>query len=197
MARSQDDAFARWQDRSRSSMEFVNNLFLGLAAGLLAVALADGSDKSELIGRAAWEDGLAGAAVVALGLSLVSGIAVALNRLQVTRLTARVPRLRQLRDRVLSRSGGVIGSDWERQTLEHLIPGLTGIEHWTRPNVRKAANSCRPAANLTRPHVMELVKQLRTWSAKADTRTWIGIRAQTLLFFIGALAYGVVPLWGT
>jgi hypothetical protein len=176
-------------------MEFVNNLLIGLSAGLLAVALGEGSDTAKIAHRARWEQGLAGGATILLGLSLLTGVIVAANRLQVTRLTARQARLRNLRDRVFDPLGTLVGASWEKERLQDLVAGLTSFEHWTRPAIRKASSICLPSTNLTRANVMRLSKELRQWSSQADRRTWIGLRLQQSLFAVGAISFGIVPLW--
>jgi Bacterial regulatory proteins, luxR family len=49
------DVYVRWQDHARSELAFVNNLLIGLAAGLIAVALAAGADVPRLRHIAHWE----------------------------------------------------------------------------------------------------------------------------------------------
>ena len=81
------DSFSRWQDRSRSGVDFVNNL------------------------------------IIVLGVSTAAGVGLAINRLHVTRLTARQIRLRELRD-------ATFRGDYEKRTrrdmLDDYVKNLTG-----------------------------------------------------------------------
>lgn len=180
-----DDAYPRWQDRTRSGLEFENNLLIGLSGGLLVVTL--GFTRYTL----AWQRLLLGIGFIFLGLSVVVGIWLAANRLQSARLTARLVRIRQQRDLVFPLTGP--GQDWRGPRLKEYISGLDRIDQWTRNGIRNAARECE--RRFTRETVNALINQLRVWTQqKADPRSWLLLRAQLILFGLGAVLIVVVPI---
>ena len=187
------DAFQRWQDNSRRSLEYVNNILIALGSGLIAVALADANDPAKLAHLLPWQRAAAGTAVILLGLSILAGVATAANRLQSARLTARLTRIRDLRGRALPVPD--TGPEWQYDRLKGIIRALAGPEHVTRRGVRSTA--CRVSAEpeLTTKNVQDVVDALRGWTNRADTRTWRLIRAQLWLFLLGAVIFSAVPAW--
>lgn len=183
-----DDAYPRWQDRTRSGLEFENNLLIGLSGGLLVVTV--GLTRYTL----AWQRLLLGIGLVLLGLSVVVGIWLAANRLQSARLTARLVRIRQQRDLVFEPDPLTgPGKDWRGSRLKEYISGLDRIDQWTRNGIRNAAREC--GRRFTRETVDALIKQLRIWTQqKADPRSWLLLRVQLILFGLGAVLIVVVPI---
>lgn len=126
-------------------------------------------------------------------MSLLVGLDLALNRLQVFRTAARMARLQEL-------------CDWptpdQRYQMERIayIAGL--VERWAkddrytrrqaRRKVRESARQLGAAARLgegaeviagIKHQVEEFISMLRAWSDKADVLTWWLFRVQTLAFW--------------
>jgi hypothetical protein len=180
-----DDAYVRWQDRTRSGLEFENNLLIGLSGGLLVVAL--GMTRYTL----GWQRLVLGIGFIVLGLSVLVGVWLAANRLQSARLTARLVRIRQQRDLVFPPTGK--GGDWRGTRLQEYISGLDRVDQWTRSGIRDAARDCE--RGFTRETVNALIYQLRVWTQhKADPRSWMLLRVQLILFGLGAVLIVVVPI---
>lgn len=186
------DAFQRWQDNSRRSLEFVNNVLIALGSGLIAVGLDGADDPAKLAHLLPWQRAASGTAVILLGLSVLAGLATAANRLQSTRLTARQIRLRNLRDKAFPI--GDSGGGWQYRRLSNNIQSLTTLEHITRARLRNAARHASHTAP-TRDDVNQVVEELRRWISKADNRTWWLIRAQLWLFVVGGAVFSSVPAW--
>jgi hypothetical protein len=185
------DVYVRWQDHARSELAFVNNLLIGLAAGLIAVALAAGADVARLRHIAHWERLCSGIGVVFLGISMLAGVGLAVNRLQAARLTARLVRIRELRNRTFD------GDGWARRALWANIHGLTHWEHWTRREIRRTARQAtqQGSKNLSKDMTDRVVAELREWAAgRADPRIWRFVRVQLWLFIIGALLLVLTPV---
>jgi hypothetical protein len=180
-----DDAYARWQDRTRSGLEFENNLLIGLSGGLLVVTL--GMTRYTL----GWQRLVLGIGFIALGLSVLVGVWLAANRLQSARLTTRLVRIRQQRDLVFPPTGR--GRDWRGTRLQEYISGLDRVDQWTRSGIRDAARDC--GRRFTRETVNALIYQLRVWTQhKADPRSWMLLRVQLILFGLGAVLIVIVPI---
>jgi hypothetical protein len=88
----------------KHSWAFINNLLVGLAIGLLAFA-ANASASSAGLDRG-WRRVVLLVGLAGLALSVLAGLRLAFNRLASHRVTTRVARLRQLRDRYSSAQGG-------------------------------------------------------------------------------------------
>ena len=97
----EEGAFPRLQERTQAQLGFINSLLITLAVGLLAFA-ANASASSTELHRLGWRKWLVLAGVVVLACSVLSGLRLAHNRLASHRITTRVARLRQLRDRYRS-----------------------------------------------------------------------------------------------
>lgn len=97
----EEGAFPRLQERTQTQLGFINSLLITLAVGLLAFAVNASASSAEL-SRLGWRKWLLFAGLVGLALSVLSGLRLAHNRLASHRITTRVARLRQLRDRYRS-----------------------------------------------------------------------------------------------
>jgi hypothetical protein len=91
-----DDRFARWQDITRRSLDFVNNVLIVLTSGLIAVVLNEAASSTTVASLHRWQLVCAGTAVILLGVSVATGVFTAANRLQSGRLTARRLRIGML-----------------------------------------------------------------------------------------------------
>jgi hypothetical protein len=91
-----DDRFARWQDITRRSLDFVNNVLIVLTSGLIAVVLNEAASTTTVASLHRWQLVCAGTAVILLGVSVAAGVFTAANRLQSGRLTARRLRIGML-----------------------------------------------------------------------------------------------------
>jgi hypothetical protein len=148
------DSFSRWQDRSRSGVDFVNNLIIVLATGLIAVALNQATDAANFRHLDSWQRVCEGVAVIVLGISTTAGVGLAINRLHVTRLTARQIRLRELRD-------ATFRGDYEKRTrrdmLDDYVKNLTGdgkvhsLWRWSHKPIRAAAGKYPVATSGDQP----------------------------------------------
>jgi len=190
-----DDPYPRWQEHARGQLEFVNNLLIGLSAGLIAIALNATSDPAKVANVPAWQREVSGVAVIVVGLSALAGVVLAANRLQSTRLTARLVRIRDQLDEVFP-PDGTSGTVWQRERLKRNIKGLEAFEHWSRPGIRRAARNCvEPSATFSHSTVADVAEQLRSWTLRADKRNWLLIRVQLSLFIIGAVLFSLAPVW--
>lgn len=97
----EEGAFPRLQERTQTQLGFINSLLITLTVGLLAFAVNASASSAEL-SRLSWRKWLLFAGLVALTLSVLSGLRLAHNRLASHRVTTRIARLRQLRDRYQS-----------------------------------------------------------------------------------------------
>jgi hypothetical protein len=193
------------QGRSNQQLSFVNNLLTTLALAVIAYAAAASTDPSKLhvLG---WRRPILGIALVSLAVSLLLGLGLAVNRMQVFRISARIARIRQLRDRL-----GPKG-DYETERLHSLSLSLIKWScpgHITRRRARIEAKE--PACKLAQTTVFNgvvdqdvlnniksctdaLLAALRRWTDRADALTWLLIRLQTLAFLAGSILLLVVPL---
>jgi hypothetical protein len=97
----EEGAFPRLQERSQAQLGFINSLLVTLAIGLLAFA-ANASASSSELDRLGWRKWLLFVGLLLLASSVLAGLRLAFNRLASHRITTRVARLRQLRDRYRS-----------------------------------------------------------------------------------------------
>jgi hypothetical protein len=97
MSNGEKGSFIRWQGKTNEQLGYVNNLFTGLATGLLAFQtnLAF-NDKADLTMP---ERVLIIISLTSLGVSLAFGCHVALNRLEAFRSTAQIARKREKEER--------------------------------------------------------------------------------------------------
>jgi hypothetical protein len=195
-----EGSYAELQARSRQQLAFVNNLLITLALAVLAFAAGQASDPSRMSGMGSRRY-VFGLGLVLLAVSLLAGLGLALNRLQVFRIDARIARLKEL-------SVGLRPD--QRSQLDRIayISGL--LERWakegrvTRRKERQlVAEPARQLAEATRlgdgavlgseviagikPKVEQVTSMLRTWSDKGDVLTWQLFRVQTLAFLAAAV----------
>jgi hypothetical protein len=208
---AEEGPFPRLQERVMSQLGFVNNLLITLAVAMLAFVGNELVDHAEL--RAlGWRRWLLTSGLVLLALSVLVGIMVAHNRLSALRVSARTARLRQLRDRWLDqgrtfefdriRRQADFFSGWGRPGLtsgaesEQVRTAVTALAQALPDTLRKAPPETRrgPAGKATWRAATDLVEALRTWSDKADDRTWRWLRRQTGVFSVGALLLLIVAL---
>jgi hypothetical protein len=194
------DSFIRWQDRSRSGIEFFNNLIIVLATGLIAVALNQVADAANFKHLPHWQRVCAGVAVFILGVSVLAGMGLALNRLRSARLTARQIRLRDLRDAAFKDAAAK--RSW-RGMLDTNIGELARrgdrppLWRWSQRPVRSAAaqyidQSSQQDAHAAAEQVNMVITELRELNASGDRRTWGLLYAQLVTFVAGALLFVVV-----
>ncbi len=99
----EEGPFPRLQERTQTQLGFVNNLLVTLAVGLLAFAVNASASSAELH-RLGWRRWLLLIGLLAMACSVLAGLRLAFNRLASHRITTRVARLRQLRDRYKAES---------------------------------------------------------------------------------------------
>jgi hypothetical protein len=97
----EEGAFTRLQQSTQTQLGFINNLLITLAVGLLAFAVNSLVGSAE-VKRLGWREWMLFAGLVILAFSVFSGLMLALNRLASHRITTRVARLKQLRERCKS-----------------------------------------------------------------------------------------------
>lgn len=189
LARTRDDRCIRWQEHARRELSFVNKPLIGLAAGLVAVALANGADAGKVRHLLVWQRFLTGSGVAVLSMSLLAGMWLAMLRLHATRLTARLVRISDLGTRQGDRRG------W--QGLRQNIQGLGHREHWTRPHIRKATLAfTHETSTYGQPPIDPVVRALRSWtSQRSGRRSWTVVRVQLWLFMAGAIAFATIRAW--
>jgi hypothetical protein len=93
MSENQNESFIRWQDISIHQLGAVNNLFIGLATGLLAFQTQLAFDQE--VNLLPWETLIMAASLIFLFLSILVGCYLAWNRLSDFRLTAQIARKRE------------------------------------------------------------------------------------------------------
>lgn len=96
--RAEEGSFPRLQGRTQTQLAFVNNLLITLALAVLGLA-AYASTNPTTLNDLGWRRWLLGSALILLAISLIVGLWLALNRLQALRISARIARIRQVRDR--------------------------------------------------------------------------------------------------
>jgi len=99
-----EGAFSRLQERTQTQLGFINNLLVTLAIGLLAFEV-NASANSPGLDRG-WREVVLLLGLAGLALSVLAGLRLAFNRLASHRITTRVARVRELRDRYRSQKGG-------------------------------------------------------------------------------------------
>jgi hypothetical protein len=216
----EEGAFPRLQERTQSQLGFINSLLVTLAVGLLAFA-ANASGNSAELDRLGWRKWLLFVGLLVLALSVLSGLRLAFNRLASHRITTRVARLRQLRDRYgseervyeLRRLGrqAVFFESWawgspikrrEKQgvrtaakALAKLIPAsYKPVKHTRPPDVDDGHEPVTSDVSKITRATTDLVEALRSWYERADDWTWVWLRWQTWFFIGGAALLLVVPL---
>lgn len=141
---SDEGVYPRLQERTQGQLSFLNNLLITLAVGVLAFA-ANGLTSSTELGDLGWRRWLLFSGLILLALSLLVGLRLAHNRLQSLRMTARVARLRQLRDRYKRKQ-----KDYDRNQLRaqaDFLEGWAGTSR-IRPRRKERGDIRREARNL-------------------------------------------------
>ena len=195
-----EGSYTQLQARSREQLAFVNNLLITLALAVLAFAAGQASDPSKL-SVLGWRRYVFGAGLVLLAMSLLAGLWLALNRLQVFRIDARIARLKELNDKIAP-------DEWSQLDRIAYISGQ--LETWAnegritrrkeRRNIANPAQKLALAAQLgdgvapdpetiagIRSSVEKVTSMLGTWSDKGDVLTWRLFRVQTLSFLAVAV----------
>jgi hypothetical protein len=121
--------YPRLQGRLQDQLAFVNNLLITLAVAVLAFATSAATDTAELQ-HLGWRRWLLGSALVLLALSLVTGVALAVNRLQSFRITAQIARIADLRDQVTPPGAG--GPNAGRTSRDRLRRRSEALAVWSR-----------------------------------------------------------------
>ena len=214
----EEGVFPRLQERTQTQLGFINSLLITLAVGLLAFA-ANASASSTELHRLGWRKWLILAGVVVLACSVLSGLRLAHNRLASHRITTRVARLRQLRDRYRSEHRddelqrlshqAVFFQKWAKyswskvpekkqvqsaaRNLAALIPDEYKQKRRAKTANEKTGTSSRPYIPAVPPAVTRLVEADRTWYEQADDWTWWWLKVQTGSFMLGAICLVVVP----
>jgi hypothetical protein len=207
-----EGAFPRLQERTQTQLGFINNLLVTLAVALLAFAVNALANSTDL--DHGWRKVTLFLGLMALALSVLAGLRLAFNRLASHRITTRVARLRQLRDRYASENGSyelrqlrrqaVFCMTWARRSLSKraekqavraaakalagLIPDASAQITDTAPGpVPHGRRPGTPDVSQVTAATTRLVESLRTWYERADDWTWVWLRAQTWLFIAGGL----------
>jgi hypothetical protein len=161
----EEGAFPRLQERTQTQLGFINSLLVTLAVGLLAFAVNASASSTEL-NRLGWREWLLFVGLVTLALSVLSGLRLALNRLASHRITTRVARLRQLRDRYRSES-----REYELRRLgrQSVFFQTWAKYSWSKvPEKKQVHGAARDLAALI-PEEYKLRKQERATSEKVET----------------------------
>ena len=118
MAAGGRESFVRWQERSIKQLEFVNNLLIGLAAGLLAfqTQLAF-NDKVSLTPV---EKLCAIPSMILIYISLAIGCYVAWNRLRCFHATSQIARKRETNRRDNINELRALVKSWDKKTWQLL-----------------------------------------------------------------------------
>jgi hypothetical protein len=216
----EEGAFPLLQERTQTQLGFINSLLITLAIGLLAFA-ANASASSSELHRLEWRKWLLLSGLAVLALSVLSGLRLAHNRLASHRVTTRVARLRQLRDRYVSAPRGyelrrlrrqvLFFETWakgswskrpEKEQVHKAARDLAAVipDGYTAKGVAKA-NGQEALGSLPGPDRAQiadlataLVEALRAWYEQADNWTWRWLRVQTGCFIVGAVLLLVVPI---
>ena len=204
--RSEEGSFPRLQGRTQTQLAFVNNLLTTLALAVVGLA-AYASTSPSTLKNLGWRRWLLGSALILLTVSLVVGIWLALNRLQALRVSARIARIRQIRDRWKK--------DHKRYHLDRLRDQSIFFKKWARfsfiahteradirrngladtiSRPRRTSESDEAKQEEIESAVDELIKKLRTWSDKADKFTWRLIYLQSISFVIAAVLLLIIPM---
>jgi hypothetical protein len=214
-----EGAFPRLQERTQTQLGFINNLLVTLAVGLLAFAVNASANNAEL--DRGWRKVVLLLGLVALTLSVLAGLRLAFNRLASHRITARVARIRQLRDRYGSEKGpvelrrlgrqAVFFETWARgsltkrpekqavrsaaKSLAELVPDASKPVTDIKPGpAADGQQSGSPKVSAVTVAATRLVEALRSWYERADDATWIWLRWQTWFFIAGGLFLLVGPV---
>jgi hypothetical protein len=216
---AEEGTFPRLQERTQTQLGFINSLLVTLAVGLIAFAANVSASSSELhrLGGRRW---LLLAGLVVLVISVLSGLRLAQNRLASHRVTTRVARLRQLRERYVADRRGyelrrlgrqaVFFQSWakcswskrpEKKRLRQAAGVLTDAipQQYVDKNApetsgQKSNSLPTPDAATIDVTVTELVEALRDWYDRADIWTWRWLKIQTGCFIVGTVCLFVVPV---
>jgi hypothetical protein len=216
----EEGTFPRLQERTQTQLGFINSLLITLAIGLLAFA-ANASASSAELHRLEWRKWLLMSGLAVLALSVLSGLRLAHNRLASHRITTRVARLRQLRNRYVSAPRGyelrrlrrqaLFFETWakgswskrlEKEQVHEAARDLAAVipDGYTSKGAAKASGQ-EALGSLPKPDPAQiadrataLVEALRAWYEQADDWTWRWLRVQTGCFIVGAILLLVVPV---
>jgi hypothetical protein len=214
-----EGTFPRLQERTQTQLAFINNLLITLAVALLAFAVNASANSPEL--DRGWRKWLLLFGLLALALSVLAGLRLAFNRLASHRITTRVARLRQLRDRYRSEKGpfelrrlsrqAVFFETWARGSLSKR-PEKQAVRSAAKALAELVPETSTPMTNITPGRVADaqrpgspdvskilnattgLVEALRSWYERADDWTWVWLRWQTWFFISGGVLLFVGPV---
>jgi hypothetical protein len=194
-----EGSYQELQGRSRQQLGFVNNLLITLALAVLVFAANVSTDPSK-VGALGWRRYIFGSVLVLLAFSLLAGLGLSMNRLQVFRIDARIARLRELVGNLAP------GASYQLERIRHISRSL---ERWSKVSKlthrRERSEIEGPARELAEMTVLDqapasdpdaisrignavqqLIILLRKWSDKGDAFTWLLFRIQTLSFLVAA-----------
>jgi hypothetical protein len=194
-----EGSYLELQGRSRQQLGFVNNLLITLALAVLAFAANVSTDPSR-IGTLGWRRYIFGSVLVLLAFSLLAGLGLSMNRLQVFRIDARIARLCELAGNLAP------GESYQLERICYISQSLEGWSRVSKLTHRRERSAIEvPARELAamtaldraaalnpdaispiEPAVKQLIILLRKWSDKGDEFTWILFRIQTLCFLVAA-----------
>jgi hypothetical protein len=113
-----DEAFARWQTARITQLGFVNNLLIGLAAGMMTLEASAALGKLDGVGATTKSWLLYSIALLVLSVAL--GICLAFNRLYDIRYTTQIVRVKQKLSKDAKLTGEETRKNGDRDELSRL-----------------------------------------------------------------------------
>jgi hypothetical protein len=185
-----DQRYLRWQERALQQVGFLNNVLIGLGAGLVGLALAR-SARLNAAPKDRWQGVVIAIAFIVITVSVALGLLVACVRLRSIRMTASRNRVNYLRIKYKA------GQTTRRKDLERHYERWA---KWSRKNpvglksreLKQSANDCLESPELD-PY-KNLHTASRDWERGLDEWSWRFLWLEFIFFGAGAVMLAVIAI---
>jgi hypothetical protein len=198
-----EERFERWQEHRQEQLGFLNNVLIGLGAGLIGFAMGH-LPRSGFTAGPRWESVVFGLALSGITLSVAFGLCLAVNRLRSIRMTASRNRVKFLWQ--------VSSTEEDKILPEKISRHYKHWNQWSRLQITgrsrelfESSGEClsfsefkdlkSPDEKAMKAAREKAMKAANEWENGLDNWTYRLLWSEFLMFAIGALLFAIIPIY--
>lgn len=190
-----DERYLRWQERALQQVGFLNNVLIGLGAGLVGLALARGA-TSNAAPSDQWKGPVIGTALLIITISVGLGLLVACVRLRSIRMTTSRNRVHylwiQFDAQLATSRQGDLKRHYERWAKWSRVNPIGKNSRELRLSSTRFLGSLGLA--MDKDFREQAYATSRAWERGLDDWTWRLLWAEFVFFGAGAVMLAIIPI---